>query len=171
MTTICSRKIYKDRWNIYEDRPIKDASEMFRLMRRVVNSDPSRLEMVRFLMKLHPKLIIFYNFDYELEILRTLKDEIAVSEYNGHVKDPLPERDRWVYLMQYVAGAEAWNCTTTDAMVLYSLTYSYKNFIQVQGRIDRLDTKFGSLYYYILMSSSIIDRAIKASLASKKSLQ
>ncbi len=150
------------------DRSIKDVAEMFRLIRRVVNSDPSRLEMIRHLMTLHPRLIIFYSYNFELDILRTLCDEIEVGEWNGHQKDGVPESDNWVYLVQYVAGAESWNCISTDAMVLYSLTYSYKNFIQAQGRIDRLNTKFETLYYYILASNSIVDRAIKKSLESKK---
>lgn len=162
------KKIYQDRWNVFEDRPIKDVAEMFRLIRRVVNSDPSRLEMIRHLMTLHPRLIIFYSYNFELDILRTLCDEIEVGEWNGHQKDGVPESDNWVYLVQYVAGAESWNCISTDAMVLYSLTYSYKNFIQAQGRIDRLNTKFETLYYYILVSNSIVDRAIKKSLESKK---
>jgi hypothetical protein len=163
------KKLDKERWNFFEDRPIKDAAELWRLKRRVVNSDPTRLDMIRWLMKFHKKLIVFYNFDYELDILRALYDEVDTYEYNGHKKDPLPAGDRWVYLIQYVAGAEAWNCTSTDAMVLYSLTYSYKNFIQVQGRIDRLDTPFIDLYYYILVSDSIVDRAIRGSLGDKKS--
>ena len=164
------KRVEKDRWNIYEDKPIKDASELFRVRRKLVNSDPSRLEMVKWVMKLHPKLIVFYNFDYELEALRSLRSfETEVYEYNGHVKDPLPQGESWVYLIQYVAGAEAWNCTTTDAMLLYSLTYSYKNFIQVQGRIDRLDTPFEKLYYYILVSNSVPDRAIRDALGGKKS--
>lgn len=163
------RTAQKTRWNSATGKPFKDASELFRYVRRVVNSDPSRLEMVRWVMSMHPKLIIFYNFDYELEILRGLKDEIDVFEYNGHKKNPLPTGDNWVYLIQYVAGAEAWNCTTTDSMLLYSLTYSYKNFIQVQGRIDRLDTPFTSLYYYILVSDSFIDKGIRGALGDKKS--
>jgi len=163
------RRVFKDRWNPYENRPIKDVAELFRLMRKVVNSDPSRLELVRFLMGLHPRLIIFYNFNYELEILRTLSSEIDVFELNGHQKDPLPTGDRWVYLVQYVAGAEAWNCTSTDAMVMYSLTYSFKNFEQAQGRIDRLNTEFSSLYYYVPETDSVIDRSIKDALQHKKS--
>ncbi len=119
-------------------------------------------------MKLHPRLVIFYNFNYELEILRRLSDRIDVLEWNGHKKDLLPEGGRWVYLVQYVAGAEGWNCTSTNAMVLFSLTYSYKNFMQAQGRIDRMDTKYDTLYYYMFVSNSLVDRAVRNSLKDKK---
>lgn len=160
----------KHRWNVFEDRPIKDVGELFRLIRMITNSDPSRLEAIKWLLKIHPKLIVFYNFDYELEILRTLQhDGIIVGEYNGHKKTPVPETDKWVYLVQYVAGAEGWNCTDTDAMALYSLTYSYKNYVQAQGRIDRLDTSYTNLYYYVLESFSPIDVGVKRSLGLKKS--
>lgn len=170
-------RIIKTRWNPFEDAPIKDMGELFRLMRMISNSDPSRLEAVRMLMKLHPKLIVFYNFDYELEILRDSanieSDELfvewEVAEWNGHRKDPLPTSDKWVYLVQYVAGAEGWNCTETDAMCLYSLTYSYKNYVQCQGRIDRLNTPYTQLYYYILESSAPIDNAVKEALGEKRS--
>ena len=162
--------IIKHRWNVFEDRPVKDMGELFRLMRMIVNSDSSRIEAVKFIMKMHPKLIIFYNFDYELEILRTLANTgVSVGEYNGHRKNAVPETDNWVYLVQYAAGAESWNCTTTDSMVLYSLTYSYKNYIQSQGRIDRLDTPFTELYYYILESPSPIDFGVRRALETKKS--
>lgn len=159
----------KDRWNVYENAPIKDVGELFRVMRRIANSDPSRLDTVRKLINSHPKLIIFYNFNYELDILRTLADEVPLGEWNGHRKQPIPATDRWVYLVQYVAGAEAWECTETDSMLMYSLTYSYKNFMQSQGRIDRLDSPFTNLYYYILVSFAPIDIAIRKSLSQKKS--
>ncbi|MET0785200.1 MAG: helicase-related protein [Paenisporosarcina sp.] len=158
----------KKRWNFYEDKPIKDVSELFRVMRRINNTDPSRIEMVRLLMKSHSKLIIFYNYNYELDILRGLADEAEVAEWNGHRKNPVPNSDRWVYLVQYNSGSEGWNCTQTDAMIIYSLTYSYKNYIQSQGRIDRIDTKFIDLYYYILVSNSPIDQAVRKALYTKK---
>ncbi len=164
-------QVWKKRWNVYEDQPIRDAAELFRVMRKVVNSDPSRLEEVRVLHGIHPRLIVFYNFNYELEALRTLYTETNVFEWNGHRKNTLEsfeDLDRWVYLVQYVAGAEAWNCTSTDATVLYSLTYSYKNFEQAQGRIDRMNSPYERLYYYILVSDSIIDKAIKKSLITKE---
>ncbi len=164
------KKVLQMRWNVFEKRPCKDIAEVFRTLRRVVNSDPSRLEMVLKLMRCHKRLIIFYNFDYELEILRGLRGmtDRPVYEYNGHVKHEVPTDDEWIYLVQYVAGAEAWNCTSTDAMILYSLTYSFKNFEQACGRIDRLDTPYTTLYYYIFLSNSVIDKRIKASLDGKQ---
>jgi hypothetical protein len=157
------------RWNVFENRPVLDVAELFRVMRKIVNTDPSRLDAVKFLLKFHPKLIIFYNFDYELEILRTLANEVPLAEWNGHRHEPIPNTDNWVYLVQYVSGSESWNCTLTDAMVLYSLTYSYKNFVQSQGRIDRLDSPYTFLYYYVLCSNAKIDKAVQMSLEAKKS--
>ena len=245
------QRVVKDRWHVYENRPLRDVAELFSVMRKVVNSDASRLESVRTLLRTHPKVIVFYNFDYELEILRSLSesstiqtvafpdeetsrrnDEIlgtqareqtqrpvdttslnlmdlgvssasvaeptsailkpspidsmhgierttsglrslsdprfAIAEWNGHKHEPIPDTDRWVYLVQYVAGSEAWNCTSTDAMVFYSLTYSYKNWHQAFGRIDRMNTPFKELHYYILKSNSLIDKAIFKSLSAKK---
>lgn len=162
------KKVFIDRWHVFEDRPIHDAAELWRTMRKIVNMDPTRLEMIIKLMMCHDRMIIFYNFDYELEILRNLERLTFVAELNGHRHDPIPNSKKWVYLVQYVAGAEAWNCTETDAMVLYSLTYSYKNFEQAQGRIDRLDTLYTSLFYYIFVSNSAVDRGILRSLQNKE---
>lgn len=161
--------LVKRRWNLFEDRPIRDAAELWRLCRKIVNTDPSRLETIRFLLKFHPRMVVFYNFDYELEILRGLAAETDVAEWNGHRKQSVPNSVSWVYLVQYAAGSEGWNCTATDVCILYSLTYSYKNFVQAQGRIDRLDTTFTELYYYVLLSSSMIDKAIFDSLEKKQS--
>jgi len=259
--------VLKRRWNVFEDQPLKDVAEMFRVGRRVVYSDPSRLETVKCLMKKHKRLIVFYNFDYELEQLRTLAwrpesngtstqtfpstpgttsstdtylthaafpdeetsrlndlligesvripqrvstesswqgssnptlssasaatpsslprspqdgsmstttitdggSDFQVAEWNGHKHQEVPETDRWIYLVQYVAGAEGWNCTSTDAMVMYSLTYSYKNWEQAYGRIDRLNTPFVDLHYYVLKSKSFVDNAVWKALSHKES--
>lgn len=165
------QKAVKERWNPYTNKPIRDVAELFRVMRKIVNSDASRLHAVKTLMEDHDRLIVFYNFDYELEILRTLgttAPNVTIAELNGHKHQPIPKTDKWVYLVQYIAGAEAWNCIETDTMVFYSLTYSYKNFEQTQGRIDRLNTPFSMLYYYVLVSNSIVDKAIKDALRNKK---
>lgn len=245
-------KVVNKRWHVYENRPIRAVSELFSVMRKVVNSDRSRLDTLKELLAIHPRVIVFYNFDYELHSLRTLlssmrsaiissdpsvslrsaelknkswqngikpnsvklieeknrcqtniKTEtgsrmrmgssgntdttsigkstggskstpksaecLKVAEWNGHKHEAIPEGDSWVYLVQYVAGAEGWNCTSTNAVVFYSLTYSYKVFHQAHGRIDRLNTPYTELFYYILKSDSLIDKAVWNSLKNKKS--
>jgi len=164
-------KVVKDRWHVFEERPLRDVAELFSVMRKVVNSDVSRLEMVRQLLTKHDKLIVFYNFDYELHSLRTLAhmNGVSLAEWNGHRHEAVPTTGRWVYLVQYAAGAEGWNCVTTDAMCFYSLTYSYKMFHQAHGRIDRLNTPFTDLHYYVLKSKSVIDMAVWRSLRDKRS--
>jgi hypothetical protein len=163
------RRVTEDRWHVYEDRPLRDVTELFLVMRKVVNSDQSRLAAVRNVLTKHPKLIVFYNFDFELEALRELSDMVDVAEWNGHRHQPIPKSDRWVYLVQYVAGAEGWNCIETNATLFYSLPYSYKIFEQAHGRIDRLNTPYSDLFYYSLMSKAMIDRRIAEALRDKKS--
>lgn len=161
-----------DRWNPYTDRPIGNVSELFYVVRKIVNSHPSRMGKIRTLMEAYPRLIVFYNFNYELELLRTLNDTwsdlIPVAEWNGHRKQPIPDSENWVYLVQYTSGSEAWNCIETDAMAFYSLNYSYRKFHQSQGRIDRMNTRYIDLWYYALWSNSWIDKGIKSALDNKK---
>ena len=167
-------RVSHGRWNVFEDKPIRDISDLFQQMRKVTNSDPSRLKAVWDLLEKHPRLIIFYNFDYELAILRTLKEsetEYTYAEWNGHKHEAIPETDKWIYVVQYIAGAEGWNCTTTNAVCFYSLTYSYKLWEQAHGRIDRINTEYENLYYYTLRSKAAIDWAIWRSLKSKRSFQ
>lgn len=233
-------EVMKKRWHVYENRPLRDVAELFLVMRKVVNSDSSRIQSLLELIDVHPRLIVFYNFNYELEAMRialanvvvgdstlsitkgndeswqtqshacikssdqvlteatrhsssvpvvesisldpksseddststtsttTSGSTFQVAEWNGHKHQPIPDTDRWVYLVQYAAGAEGWNCITTDAMVFYSLPYSYKLWHQAHGRIDRLNTPFSVLRYYILMSNSVIDFAVMKSLKEKK---
>jgi len=163
-------KVVKKRWHVYENRPLRDASEMFRVMRRIVNSDSCRLLELTNILKRHMKVVVFYNFDYELHILRKhlSAESIEWAEWNGHKHESVPISDSWVYLTQYRAGAEGWNCTTSDAVCFYSLTYSYRDFEQSMGRIDRLDTPFTKLYYYIFLSNSAIDKSIRNAISHKK---
>lgn len=165
------RGIMRDRWNLYENRPIQNAAELCYVARRGVNSDPSRIEAVWSILEEHSKVIIFYNYDYELEALKHAgfdKGTAMVAEWNGHKHQPIPQSDRWVYLVQYTAGAEGWNCVETDTIIFFSLNYSYKIMVQSAGRIDRMNTPFTDLYYYRLKSSCPLDIAISRALKQKK---
>lgn len=165
---------YKDltrtRWNPWLEKPIETASELCYAWRKVVNSADSRQLAVLEILEDHPKAIIFYNFDYELEILRGIgyEEGTEIAEWNGHKHDALPSGNKWVYLVQYTAGCEGWNCITTDTIIFFSQNYSYKVQHQAEGRIDRLNTPYRDLYYYHLRSRSAIDLAIHRALVDKK---
>ena len=167
---IIYKEIGKNRWNPYKDEPIVNASELCYTWRKLVNSDESRQMALLEIFEKHPKMIVFYNFDYELDILKGMYygDDVEIAEWNGHKHQAIPDTEKWVYLVQYTAGCEGWNCISTDTIVFYSQNYSYKTLEQARGRIDRMNTPFINLYYYHLKSRSGIDLAISRALKNKK---
>ena len=160
----------KNRWNVFKDKPMRNVSEFCHVSRRIVNTDISRIEAVKKLINEHPKSIIFYNYDYELEILRNIGKEmgIKVAELNGHKHEDIPKTNSWIYLVQYASGSEAWNCIETDTIIFYSLSYSWRTMHQAAGRIDRLNTPYSTLYYYYIRSNAPIDLGIEKTLKNKK---
>lgn len=161
----------KNRWNYYENKPLRNASELCQVWRKIVNTDESRQLALLQIFEDHPKVIIFYNFNYELQLLREIFTNLGVlvAEWNGALHQPVPEdKNSWVYLVQYNAGCEGWNCIQTDTIIFYSQNYSYKIMEQAAGRIDRLNTPYKDLYYYHLKSRSGIDLAIDRALRNKK---
>jgi hypothetical protein len=164
------KDVIRKRWNPYRNEPIQQASSLCYILRRIVNSHDSRQVALLELIEDHPKAIIFYNFDYEREILLNIvyPEGTEIAEWSGHAHQPIPTGDRWVYLTQYTAGCEGWNTITTDTIIFYSQNYSYKVMTQAAGRIDRLNTKFIDLYYYHLKSRSGIDLAISKALREKR---
>lgn len=163
------RETVKNRYDFENDRPIESVSELCYLMRKITNSDKSRLLAVDNILKTRSKVIIFYNFDYELYAIKEyFQDKIPIAERNGHKHEKIPEKKSWIYLVQYMSGAEGWNCIETDTIIFYSQTYSYRTLVQSKGRIDRLTSPFKDLYYYHLKSKASIDISIGRALASKK---
>ena len=161
-----SFSVIRNRWNPFSNEPLRDAGDLCRCLRRIANEDPSRIDAVKSILEDRKRAVIFYNFDYELDILRQL--ETTVAEWNGHKHESIPNGLQWAYLVQYNAGAEGWNCTTADTIIFFSQSYSYKQMIQAAGRIDRMNTPYTTLYYYHLTSRSKIDRAISRALRAKK---
>lgn len=164
------KTVMRQQWNPWEEKPIDTAGELCYALRKICNSDPSREAAVSLLMLEHPKAIIFYNFDYELEMLRRFcsNNGIPYAEWNGHRHEKIPDGEKWAYLVQYTAGAEGWNCTTTDTIIFWSQNYSYKVLVQAAGRIDRRNSPYDVLYYYHLKSHSSIDMAITRAVRDKK---
>lgn len=164
------RTVVKDRWDPYDNEPIEETGKLLYLLRKVVNSDESRIEAVRSICKEHQRVIVFYNYTYELNALRQLFRCLGydIGEWNGEVHSEVPHTRKWAYLAQYSAGCEGWNCIATDTMIFYSQSYSYRQTKQAEGRIDRRNTSFTKLYYYTLKSTAPIDLAISRALANKK---
>lgn len=158
----------KTRWDPYKNEPMKNAADLCYVWRRIVNEDPSRQAALLEILENHPRAIIFYNFNYELELLRNLFKNQTVAEWNGHRHQPIPNTPSWIYLVQYTSGCEGWNCIKTNAIIFYSQNYSYKVMTQAAGRIDRLNTPYKDLYYYHLKSRSGIDLAISKALKEKR---
>lgn len=156
---------------VSQPKPIDSASEFCTVLRRILNTHEDRQVKLLEIIEDHPKAIIFYNFDYELDILKTLflNTGITVAEWNGHMHQPIPKDDpSWVYLVQYNAGSEGWNCVLTDTIIFFSQSYSYKAMTQAKGRIDRLNTPYTDLYYYHLKTRGGMDLQIARALANKK---
>lgn len=165
------KSVLKSRQNPETGEPFNDASALCLYLRKIVNSSPSRIARTKEIAERHKRVIIFYSYDYELDILKKLfwNTEFEIAEWNGHRHEDLPENSKWVYLVNYMAGAEGWNCIKTDTIIFYSQSYSYKTMVQASGRINRLNTPFRELYYYHLRSNSTIDISIAQALKSKKS--
>lgn len=159
--------IVKKRVDPWTKEPIRNAAGVCYALRRCANSSGNRLDRLRHIVKKRHKVIVFYNFNYERDELLTLRDEFTVAEWNGHAHEPIPQGDSWVYLVQYTAGAEGWNCIETDTVVFYSLNYSYKIIEQAEGRIDRINTPYTDLWYYYFKSESGIDSAIDKAIREK----
>lgn len=169
------KSVVKNRWDPYKNEPIQQASSLCYILRRVVNEDESRIVALLEILEKTPRAIIFYNFDYEREMLLHVfsnhddnSKDFEVAEWSGHAHQPIPKTKRWVYLVQYTAGCEGWNSIKTDTIIFYSQNYSYKVMAQAAGRIDRLNTPYKDLYYYHLKSRSGIDLAISKALKEKK---
>lgn len=165
------RQCQKKRWNPYSEKPMMNAAELCYVLRKIVNEDPSRLDEVEKIVSKKKKVIIFYNFNYELEILKSgnYGSKCTIVQWNGQKHEDVPDTDSWVYLVQYAAGSEGWNCIKTDTIIFYSQNYSYKMTHQASGRINRLNTPYQELFYYYLKSNSPIDRSIWIALKNKKS--
>lgn len=163
-------KVMKQRWNILEEKPIESGSELTKLLRYITATDEDRKFNAKFLMDIHDKLIVFYNFNYERDILIQIANELDKPywEWNGHAHDNIPDRDSWLYLVQYTAGAEGWNCISTNTILFYSLNYSFKIIEQAEGRIDRLNTEYTDLEYYFLTSDAQIDKDIYKAVKTKE---
>lgn len=162
--------VWKERKDPETFEPLENIVQVCFALRKIINSHYSRGMSVVDIVEEKHKAIIFYNFDFELEILKNLDypDGTQIAEMNGHKHQDIPDSDYWVYLVHYNSGSEGWNCTVTDTIIFYSQNYSYRTMKQAAGRIDRRNTPYIDLYYYNIKSKAPMDLAIARALKNKK---
>lgn len=162
--------VLKSRWNIFENKPIQSPPELVQCLRKIIGTDPDRIFNAKVIMDITDRLIVFYNYNYELDILKGIANELHKDyfQWNGHTHEYIPKQEKWLYFVQYTAGAEGWNCIETNTMLFYSLNYSFRTMEQTEGRIDRLNTSYTDLEYYILSSKAQIDKDIYKTVIDKK---
>lgn len=163
-------RVLRERWNVFDDKPIENVSEMLQCLRKVVATDDDRIFNAKVLMDIYDRIIVFYNYNYERDILIRIANELGKEywEWNGHAHQEVPNLDNWLYFVQYTAGAEGWNCITTNTILFYSMNYSYKITEQAEGRIDRLNTKYVDLEYYFLTSNASVDKDVYKAIRTKQ---
>lgn len=168
------KDILRDRFDYEKNEPISSQGRFCYLL-RICGNNLDKLAKVSNILKEYGPAIIFYNYDQEYyDLCSSLSAQgYTVRCYNGHQHDPTPSGEfspnsKWAYLVQYNAGAEGWNCIATPNMIFYSLNYSYKMMLQASGRIDRCNTPFRELNYFVLTNDSPIEYRIRDCLKRKE---
>ena len=123
--------------------------------------DKSKLDWMRdFLEGYDERVVVFYNYNAELEQLKQLLERLdrPYSEYNGHRKDlrAFQESSEGVVLANYGSASTGINdFVIASTMVMYSLTTSYIDFEQAKKRIDRIGQTKKPLFYFLIMKGTI----------------
>lgn len=131
-----------------------------------------RYSMIKELLEsTNDRMVIFYNFNAELEQLKVICEELdkPISQVNGSVKDldNFENIDNTVLLVQYQAGAMGLNLQKANKIIYFSLTESSDLFEQSKKRIHRIGTT-QPCFYYILMCENSVEEDIYKSLLLKQ---
>lgn len=117
------------------------------------------------------RLIIFYNFNDELDILKGICEalERPYSQVNGSIKDLLAyeEFDDSISIIQYQAGAMGLNLQKCNKIIYFSLPERSELFEQSKKRIHRIGQS-QSCFYYVMMTKDTIEGTIYENLKMRR---
>ncbi|WP_368076685.1 SNF2-related protein [Clostridium tyrobutyricum] len=105
------------------------------------------------------RIIIFYNFNKELEIIKKLCEKLdkPISIINGAVKDldNFNQYNNSITLVQYQAGAMGHNLQKSNKIIYFSLPLQSELFEQSKKRIHRIGQEKTCFYWYLITQNSI----------------
>lgn len=161
------RKFMKTRIIQQEDRELVGSTQLTaRLYARMLcgHYNKAKLSAVADLISsTEDRLIIFYNFNAELEALRKICGDRPVSVVNGAAKDlqAYEEKDESVTLIQYQAGAYGLNLQKARRVIYFTLPESSELFEQSRKRIHRIGQEQKCFYYLPICQGSIEEKILK----------
>ena len=105
------------------------------------------------------RIIIFYNFNKELEIIQQLcqKLEKPISVVNGNIKDlkNFNQYENSITLVQYQAGAMGLNLQKANKIIYFSLPLQSELFEQSKKRIHRIGQEKTCFYWYLITENTV----------------
>ena len=110
------------------------------------------------------RLIVFYNFNAELDALKNIVNDRPISEVNGHCKDltAYEQEDNSITFIQYQAGAMGLNLQKANKIIYFTLTDKCEDWMQSQKRIHRLKQDKPCFYYILMCKDSVEEQVYKS---------
>lgn len=167
------KKFMKDRVIKIDDKELTgDSTLSKRLYARMLCSAYSKDKISRLIDLVNStsdRVIIFYNFNTELEALRKVLFDRPISIVNGQIKNlkAYENNDNSVTLIQYQAGAMGLNLQKANRIIYFSLPERSELFEQSKARICRIGQE-KQCYYHIMMCHKSVEEKIYECLLMRK---
>lgn len=109
------------------------------------------------------RVIVFYNFWHELDVLEKLTDR-PKSYVNGKMRDleNYEKHDNSITFINYASGSSGLNLQKANKIVYFSLPLSCEFYMQSLKRIHRIGQEKPCFYYFLIVGNSIEEKIQKA---------